>query len=117
MVIYALYFFMWVHYDLLEKGSVITMAPRKKKTLSSRRELAEAIIKEYVPKSAEDVQLALKDIFGPIFESMLQGELDSHLGYENNDHSKKSTTNRRNGYNKKTIKDYYGRCAHKGSTR
>lgn len=84
------------------------MAPRKKKTLSSRRELAEAIIKEYVPKSAEDVQLALKDIFGPIFESMLQGELDSHLGYENNDHSKKSTTNRRNGYNKKTLKTTMG---------
>lgn len=108
MVIYALYFFMWVHYDLLEKGSVITMAPRKKKTLSPRRELAEAIIREYAPKSAEDVQLALKDIFGPIFESMLQGELDSHLGYENNDHSKKSTTNRRNGYNKKTLKTTMG---------
>ena len=84
------------------------MAPRKKKTLSPRRELAEAIIREYAPKSAEDVQLALKDIFGPIFESMLQGELDSHLGYENNDHSKKNTTNRRNGYNKKTLKTTMG---------
>lgn len=53
MVFYALYFFMSVHYDLLEKESVITMAPRKKKTLSPRRELAEAIIREYAPKSAE----------------------------------------------------------------
>mgnify|MGYP003235058399 CR=1 FL=1 len=28
------------------------------------------------------MQNALKDIFGPMFEAMLQGELNHHLGYE-----------------------------------
>lgn len=32
---------------------------------------------------------------------MLQGEMNSHLGYENNDHGAKSTDNRRNGYTTK----------------
>ena len=28
---------------------------------------------------------ALKDLFGPLFESMLQGEMNNHLGYSSND--------------------------------
>lgn len=28
------------------------------------------------------MQDALKDIFGPMFEAMLQGEMNNHLGYE-----------------------------------
>ena len=27
---------------------------------------------------------ALKDIFGPLFEAMLQGEMENHLGYNSN---------------------------------
>lgn len=50
------------------------------------------------------MQNALKDIFGPMFEAMLQGEMNSHLGYESNDHGAKSTDNRRNGYTNKKIK-------------
>ena len=46
---------------------------------------------------------ALKDIFGSMFEAMLQGEMDAHLGYASNDHGKKETTNRRNGYSSKKI--------------
>ena len=69
--------------------------------------IAQAIINEYNPKNAEDMQDALKDIFGPMFEAMLQGEMDAHLGYESNNHAPKSTTNRRNGYSKKTVKSTY----------
>lgn len=47
-------------------------------------ELVEAIINEYKPEIASDVQEALKDVFGPIFEAMLQREMNAHLGYENN---------------------------------
>ncbi len=47
---------------------------------------------------------AIKDIFGPLFEAMLNGEMDNHLGYEANDHGEKTTDNRRNGYSKKTIR-------------
>ena len=70
--------------------------------------LARQIIEEYQPKSVEDMHNALKDIFGPMFEAMLQGEMNDHLGYSSNDHSAKSTTNRRNGYTSKEIKTSSG---------
>lgn len=62
---------------------------------------------EYQPQSTEEMQDALKDIFGPMFEAMLQGEMDSHLGYESNDHGPKNTENRRNGYINKTVKSTF----------
>jgi transposase-like protein len=70
--------------------------------------IAKAILEQYNCKNVEDMQDAIKDIFGPMFEAMLQGEMDSHLGYESNDHGPKSTENRRNGYNSKTLKSTYG---------
>lgn len=70
--------------------------------------IAKMILEKYQPKSAEEVQDALKDIFGPMFEAMLQGEMDMHLGYESNDHGSKSTENRRNGYTQKKVKTSYG---------
>ena len=51
--------------------------------------IAKLIMEQYQPKTQEDMQIALKDVFGPIFEAMLQGEIDNHLGYSSNDHSKK----------------------------
>lgn len=54
------------------------------------------------------MQNALKDIFGPMFETMLQGEMSQHLGYENNERREKETTNRRNGYTKKNVKTSAG---------
>lgn len=54
------------------------------------------------------MQDAIKDIFGPMFEAMLQGGMDFHLGYESDDHAPKSTENRRYGYNSKTLKSTYG---------
>ena len=74
---------------------------RKKKELSPNRQLAQAI-DQYQPQSVEDMQDELKDIFGPMFEAMLQGEMNSHLGYSNNERGEKDTVNRRNGYTKKT---------------
>lgn len=84
------------------------MAPRKNKRNKAGMAIAQAIINEYQPQTAEDMQAALKDIFGPMFESMLQGEMDSHLGYEANDRGYKATDNRRNGYSHKTVKTTYG---------
>lgn len=76
----------------------------KKKGSTPCENLAKQIIEQYNPKSVADMQNALKDIFGSMFEAMLQGEMNSHLGYENNDHGAKSTDNRRNGYTDKKIK-------------
>lgn len=39
---------------------------------------------------------------------MLQGEMDSHLGYESNDYGYKDTDNRRNGYIHKNVETSYG---------
>lgn len=83
------------------------MASRKQRNRKSNA-IADAIMREYAPKSQEDMQEAIKDVFAPIFEAMLQGEMDSHLGYESNDKSSKETKNRRNGYGKKTVKTTHG---------
>lgn len=74
----------------------------------SKNKLVEAILEEYQPETARDVQEALKDVFGPIFEAMLQGEMNSHLGYSNNEKGSKQTENRRNGYISKNVKTSMG---------
>lgn len=88
--------------------STALMTPRKTKGNKAGMAIAKAIIDEYQPETAEDMQEALKDIFGPMFESMLQGEMNAHLGYEANDHGRKETSNRRNGYIHKNVKTTYG---------
>lgn len=70
--------------------------------------IAEEIVKQYQPKNAEEMQEAIKEIFGPMFESMLKGEMEHHLGYESNDKGPKSTENRRNGYGEKSVHTTYG---------
>lgn len=71
-------------------------------------ELARQVLENYQPETVEDMQDALKDIFGPMFEAMLKGEMNHHLGYESNNKGEKKTENRRNGYAKKTIKTSSG---------
>lgn len=65
--------------------------------------LAQEIVKQFSPQNVQDADDALKELFGPIFESLLQGEMNHHLGYENNNKDYKETQNRRNGYGQKTI--------------
>ena len=66
----------------------------KKKEPTNGELMAKEIMAKYKPKTVEDMQNALKDIFGPMFEAMLNGEMDHHLGYEANDHGAKTTENR-----------------------
>lgn len=84
------------------------MAGRRKNRNEKGEVIAKMILEQYQPKNKEDMQDAIKDIFGPMFEAMLQGEMDAHLGYETNDHGSKKTTNRRNGYIQKNVKTSYG---------
>ena len=72
----------------LKRMNTLTMA-RRKKEVTPNRQLAQAILDQYQPKSVEDMQDALKDIFGPMFEAMLQGEMNSHLGYSSNERGDK----------------------------
>jgi putative transposase len=71
-------------------------------------ELAEKIITEYKPKTVADMESALKNIFGPMFESMLQGEMNAHLGYDKHEKGEKNTSNRRNGTTTKRLKTTKG---------
>lgn len=71
------------------------MASKRDRKDNVNVDIAKTIIDRYDPKNAEDMHAAIKDIFGPMFEAMLQGEMDAHLGYGNNDHSRKDTDNRR----------------------
>ena len=87
--------------------STALMTHRRKRNTKGEA-IAKLIMEQYQPQNKEDMQDALKDIFGPMFEAMLQGEMDSHLGYESNDHGYKDTDNRRNGYIDKTVKTSYG---------
>ncbi len=84
------------------------MATKKNRRSEASMAIAKAIMEQYQPKSVEEMQDAIKDIFGPMFESMLQGEMDAHLGYEANDHGYKATSNRRNGYIHKTVNSTMG---------
>lgn len=81
------------------------MATKQRKRGAS---LAKAIIDEYQPKTVEDMQDALKDIFGPLFEAMLNGEMENHLGYSANERGEKETANRRNGHTTKTLRTSVG---------
>ena len=84
------------------------MAKKKDSRSEASRAIARTILEQYKPTTTEEMQDALRDIFGPMFEAMLQGEMDSHLGYESNARGAKSTTNRRNGYTDKTVKSSMG---------
>ena len=84
------------------------MATKKNRRSEASMAIAKAIMDQYQPKNVEEMQAAIKDIFGPMFESMLQGEMDAHLGYEANDHGYKATANRRNGYIHKTVNSTMG---------
>ena len=84
------------------------MSGRRIKRNPNGEAIAKMIMEQYRPESREDMQEAMKDILGSIFEAMLQGEMDERLGYASNDHGSKKTSNRRNGYMPKNVKTSYG---------
>jgi putative transposase len=59
-------------------------------------------------KSLSDVQGMLKTLFKGTIESMLEAELEEHLGYEKNSIIGNNSGNSRNGYGHKTIKSELG---------
>lgn len=65
--------------------STALMARRNNRNTKGKA-IAQAILEQYQPKTKEDMQDAIKDIFGPMFGAMFQGEMDRHLGYGANDH-------------------------------
>ncbi len=76
-------------------------------SLMSKEQLKQWI-KENNMKSVTDVQSALKELFAETLQEMLEGELDTTLGYPKHDTKNKRTTNSRNGHSKKTVRSEYG---------
>lgn len=83
------------------------MAEKKNKEKRKGAAIAQAILEEYQPETVADMQDALKDIFGPMIEGLLQGEMENHLGYASGARAAE-TENRRNGYQSKTLKSRFG---------
>ncbi len=59
-------------------------------------------------ESTGDIQTKLKRLFAGTIETMLEAEMEEHLGYERNSIIGNNTGNSRNGYNHKTIISDYG---------
>jgi putative transposase len=59
-------------------------------------------------KTLGDVQTLLKSLFQGTVETMLEAEMDEHLGYEKHSMLGNNSGNSRNGYGKKTIKTELG---------
>ena len=66
-----------------------------------KKNIIATLIEEYDIKTAEDIQEALKDLLGGTIKSMMEAEMDEHIGYEKYQHS--DATNYRNGVKKKNI--------------
>jgi putative transposase len=59
-------------------------------------------------ESSADIADKLKRLFASALETMLQAEMDAHLGYSKKDISGNNTGNSRNGYGTKTIQSEWG---------
>jgi putative transposase len=82
------------------------MAKRRESMSEGKKNIIAALLQEYDIHSAEDIQDALKDLLGGTIQSMLEAEMDEHLGYE--PYERTDSTNARNGKKSKTIRSKYG---------
>lgn len=82
------------------------MGKRREKMSEGKKNIIAALLEEYDIQSAEDIQDALKDLLGGTIESMLEAEMDEHLGYK--PYERNESTNARNGRKGKTIRSKYG---------
>ncbi len=87
------------------------MARKNIKRNPAAEKIADLILNNYDISCAGDVNEALKEVFGPIFEKMLNAEMDAHLGYEKNSLENKTNDNRRNGYGEKQIQGSFGQTS------
>lgn len=72
----------------------------------NKRNIIAALIEEYDIETADDIQEALKDLLGGTLKSMMEAEMDEHLGYESYERSE--NPNYRNGTKKKTVRGNFG---------
>ena len=72
----------------------------------SKKNIIASLIEEYDIQTADDIREALKDLLGGTIKSMMDAEMDEHLGYENYERS--NNDNYRNGTKRKRVRSNYG---------
>ena len=83
------------------------MAKRRREKMSEgKKNIIAGLIQEYDIKTAEDIQVALKDLLGGTIQEMMEAELDEDLGYE--EYERSDNTDYRNGVKHKTLRSSYG---------
>lgn len=70
--------------------------------------LVKEILKNGDVKTVFDIEKKLKKSFGKVIQSMLEVEMDEHLGHEKYEYSKENKTNYRNGTSNKKVKSNLG---------
>lgn len=81
---------------------------RQRKLSPERKEFIQQLLGAYKPEDVNDVQDMLKDLLGDTLQTMLEAEMDEHLGYSKYDYKNKETDDTRNGYSKKTVASFKG---------
>ena len=72
----------------------------------NKKNIISALIEEYDIETADDIQAALRDLLGGTIKSMMEAEMDEHLGYGSYERS--DSDNYRNGTKSKTVRSNYG---------
>lgn len=65
--------------------------------MKERRANIQKLIQENNIKSLDDFNQLMKSISKEILETLLEGEMTQHLGYQKHDYQGKKTRNSRNG--------------------
>jgi len=73
----------------------------------NRKEMRKFLMENDV-HSLDDVEDIISEMEKMILEEMLQGEMDSHLGYSKYDYENRDTDNSRNGYSSKEVRGKSG---------
>ena len=71
-----------------------------------KKNIITALLEEYDIETVEDIQDALKELLGGTIKSMMEAEMDDHLGYESYERS--DNENYRNGTKSKKVRSKYG---------
>ena len=70
------------------------MRKRREVMSEGKKKIISELVEEYDIHSAEDIQDALKDLLGGTIQSMLEAEMDEHLGYESYERMASDITNK-----------------------
>jgi putative transposase len=79
---------------------------KQKEEKAIRDELIDKMLEQ--GRTAEDVNVLLKQFTKAVLERALQGEMTEHLGYAKHDPAGNNSGNSRNGASQKTLKGDFG---------